>query len=95
MPRGGKVPEAQSETTIENGMMKSLVAAFLLVVSLNGASALELSELLPCKSAAAKYCDRSGGVTMSSILRCGATLAAISHRVGPQCRQVLQRYGQL
>jgi hypothetical protein len=76
-------------------MKKSLFAAFLLVVSLNGASALDFNGLLPCKPAAAKYCDRSGGMTMSNILRCGATLAAMSHRLGPQCRQVLQRYGQL
>ena len=76
-------------------MMKSLLAMFLLVMSLTGASAIDLNGLLPCKPAAAKYCDRAGGMTMSNILRCGATLAAISHRIGHQCRQVLQRYGQL
>jgi hypothetical protein len=32
---------------------------------------------------------------MSNILRCGATLAAISHRVGEPCRALLRRYGQL
>jgi hypothetical protein len=32
---------------------------------------------------------------MSNLLRCGATLAAISHRVGEPCRVVLRRYGQL
>jgi hypothetical protein len=32
---------------------------------------------------------------MSNIMRCGATLASMSTRVGEPCRQVLRRYGQL
>jgi hypothetical protein len=30
-----------------------------------------------------------------NLLRCGATLAAHSWRVGDQCRAVLRKYGQL
>ena len=30
-----------------------------------------------------------------NLLRCGATLAQVSERVGESCRQVLRRYGQL
>jgi hypothetical protein len=34
-------------------------------------------------------------MTMSNLIRCGATLAAISNRVGDRCRAVLRRYGQI
>ena len=44
-----------------------------------------------------KYSKQPGAITrsMSNLLRCGATLAANSHRVGEGCRVVLRRYGQL
>ncbi len=54
-----------------------------------------LNDLAPCKTAAARHCDRSGGMTASSLLQCGATLAAVSDQIGNQCRRVLRRYGQL
>jgi hypothetical protein len=54
-----------------------------------------LRQLAPCKSAAARHCDRSGGLTTSNLRRCGTVLAAISDQVGNQCRKVLQRYGQI
>lgn len=76
-------------------MMKSLLAATSLVLSLTAANALDLNQLAPCKPAAAKFCDRSAGTTMSNMIRCGATLASVSDRIGPRCRQVLRRYGQL
>jgi hypothetical protein len=40
-------------------------------------------------------CDRSGGMTWSSLMRCGATLAAHSWRISGDCRAVLRKYGQL
>ena len=46
-------------------------------------------------SAAARLCDRSAGMTWTNLLRCGATLAAHSWRVGNECRAVLRKYGQL
>ena len=76
-------------------MMKSLLVASLFALSLTSANAFDLNELKPCKPAAAKYCDRSGGMTASNLLQCGATLAAVSPKVGNECRQVLRRYGQL
>jgi hypothetical protein len=76
-------------------MTKSLVVACLFALSLTGANAFDLNELRPCKPAAAKYCDRAGGMTASNLLQCGATLAAVSQQVGNGCRQVLRRYGQL
>jgi len=71
------------------------VACVLLGIWTTSASAIDLAELAPCKSAAARWCDRSGGITWSNMLRCGATLAAHSWRIGGSCRAVLQRYGQL
>ena len=76
--------------------MKTIVAACLLLgVSVTGASAIDLAELAPCKPAAARLCDRSGGMTWSNLMRCGATLAAHSWRIGDSFRAVLKKYGQL
>ena len=72
-----------------------LVGVFLLGVSSTAALALDASDLAPCRPAAARFCDRSEGMTWSNLLRCGATLAAHSFRVGNACRDVLKRYGQL
>jgi hypothetical protein len=76
--------------------MKILVAACLLLgVSVTAANAIDLAELAPCKPAAARLCDRSGGMSWSNLMRCGATLAAHSWRVSDGCRAVLRKYGQL
>ena len=76
--------------------MKTLVAAcFLLGLSITAASAIDLAELAPCKPAAARMCDRDGGMSWSNLLRCGATLAANSWRISSSCRAVLHKYGQL
>ena len=77
-------------------MVKSLLAVLLLGGCATAAGAIDYKDLAPCKPAAARYCDHGdGSVSMTNILRCGATLAAISHRVGEPCREVLRRYGQL
>jgi hypothetical protein len=76
-------------------MMKGLLAAILLCVSVAAANAIDMKSLAPCKPAAAKFCDKSKGMTMASLLQCGAILAGMRHRVSSQCRQVLRRYGQL
>lgn len=79
--------------------MKPVVFACLLIgpiVALAApAKAIDLAELAPCKPAAARLCDHSGGMTWTNLLRCGATLAAHSWRVGNECRAVLRKYGQL
>jgi hypothetical protein len=75
-------------------MLKSLAVAFCLGVSLTAASALDMNDLMPCKPAAARYCDRSD-MSFRNLIRCGAILASLSHRVGESCRVVLRRYGQL
>jgi hypothetical protein len=77
-------------------MQKSLLAALLLGGLVTAANALDVKELAPCRPAAARYCDRSDTtMTMTNLLRCGATLASVSNRVSPSCREVLRRYGQL
>jgi hypothetical protein len=77
-------------------MLKSLLAAFLLGAITTAASAVDVKDLAPCKPAAARYCDQSDtNSTITSLLKCGATLASVSSRVSESCRQVLRRYGQL
>ena len=76
-------------------MIKALFAFAFLGVSIANATALDLSDLAPSRPSAARLCDRSGGMTMAILLRCGATLAANSGLVGNSCRAVLRRYGQL
>jgi hypothetical protein len=80
--------------------MKLVIAVGLLLglalgLSATAANAIDLAELAPCRPAAAKLCERSGGMTWNNLLRCGATLAAHSWRVGDQCRAVLRKYDQL
>jgi hypothetical protein len=72
-----------------------LFGVLLFALSITTANAIDMKELAPCRPAAARLCDRSGGMTWSNLLRCGATLAAHSSRVGSRCRAVLKRYGQL
>jgi hypothetical protein len=76
-------------------MQKILIALFFLGLSATFAQALDMQELAPCKPAAARFCDRSGGMNWSNLIRCSATLAAHSFRVGNSCRDVLRRYGQI
>jgi hypothetical protein len=77
--------------------MKNIVIATFLFLGLSStiAGAIDMQDLAPCRPAAAKFCDRSGGMNWSNLLRCSATLVAHSFRVGNSCRDVLKRYGQL
>ena len=76
-------------------MKLMLAACLLLAVCTTSAGAIDLAELAPCKPAAERLCDQSGGMTWTNLIRCGATLAAHSWRVGSSCRAVLKKYGQL
>jgi hypothetical protein len=76
-------------------MKRTSIVLLLLGLSATGAGAIDMSELAPCRPAAARFCDRSGGMNWTNLFRCGATLAAHSFRVGNDCREVLRRYGQL
>ena len=76
--------------------MKNIIAAFIfLSLSTTIAGAIDMQDLAPCRPAAAKFCDHDGGMNWSNLLRCSATLAAHSFKVGNACRDVLRRYGQL
>ncbi len=70
-------------------------AAFLLLAGIATAGALDLRDLTPCRTAAARLCDRSQGVTVAALWRCGTMLASHRHEVGRGCLDVLKRYGQL
>jgi len=77
-------------------MLKSLIVVLLLGTSITAAGAIDLKDLLPCKPAAARYCNHyNRSASMGNLLRCGAKLAAVRFRVGARCREVLRRYGQL
>jgi hypothetical protein len=77
-------------------LLKTLFAVCLLGATATAAGAIDVKELAPCKPAASRYCDHSDlSASMGNLLRCGATLAQVSTRVGEGCRQVLRRYGQL
>lgn len=82
-------------------VVKSLFAVLMLGGFVSAAGAIDYKDLAPCKPAATRYCEHAdaqannGQVNMSELMRCGATLAANSHRVGEPCRVVLRRYGQL
>ena len=52
-------------------------------------------QLLPCKSAALRHCDRSQGLNAATLYRWGATLAERQHEISPRCLTVLKQYGQL
>ena len=76
-------------------MIRATAALFLVAMGGMPAEALDLKDLAPCRSAAMRFCDRSGGLSMAALSRCGAALAARSGDVGPKCVAVLERYGQL
>ena len=81
--------------TNNQGMKAALAGVLLLGLSVTGALALDANDLAPCRPAAARFCDRSDGMTWSNLLRCGSTLAAHAFHIGNACRDVLKRYGQL
>jgi hypothetical protein len=76
-------------------MKAALAGVFIFGQSVTGALAVDANDLAPCRPAAARFCDRSDGMTWTNLLRCGATLAAHAFHVGNACRDVLKRYGQL
>jgi hypothetical protein len=53
------------------------------------------TDLVACKPAALRLCDRSQGYTAAALWKCGATLAARVQEVDQRCTNVLKRYGQL
>jgi hypothetical protein len=71
------------------------IVVLFLGLSTTVAGAMSMRDLEPCRPAAERFCDHSGGMTWSNLIRCGATLAEHSFHVSNSCRDVLRRYGQL
>ena len=77
-------------------MIKTFAAGtFLLMIGTPATGAMDLKDLIPCRSAAIRLCDKTQGMTADALLRCGATLATHRHEVSQGCLAVLRRYGQI
>ena len=81
-------------------MIRTSAATALLLVATAGmteASDLKtlIKDVMPCRVAAARLCDRSQGMSSEALWKCGAILASHRDEVGRRCVEVLQRYGQL
>jgi hypothetical protein len=76
-------------------MRTSAAATLLFMAGIATVGAVDLKELTPCKAAAVRMCDRSQGINVAALWKCGATLASRHREVGQRCVEVLIRYGQL
>ena len=78
-------------------MTKSLtvMASCLVVMCASHSTAAELKDLLPCKPAAMRLCDRSEGVSPSALYKCATTLAARHLEIGRACAAILRQHGHL
>jgi hypothetical protein len=74
------------------------VVALMCMTSGETATAFDLKEtlkdLMPCKYAAIRLCERHQQVSAAALWKCGATLAAApQEEIGKRCMAVLKRYG--
>jgi hypothetical protein len=74
------------------------VVALMCMTSGETATAFDLKETLkdvmPCKYAAIRLCERPQHVNAAALWKCGATLAAApQEEIGKRCVAVLKRYG--
>ena len=74
------------------------IVALMCVTSGEAATAFDLKktlkDLMPCKYAAIRLCDRPAQVSAAALWKCGATLAAApQEEIGRRCMAVLKRYG--
>jgi len=74
------------------------VIALMCMMSGETATAFDLKEtlkdLMPCKYAAIRLCERPQQVSAAALWKCGATLAAApQEEIGKRCVAVLKRYG--
>ena len=73
------------------------VIALMCMTSGETATAFDLKEtlkdLMPCKYAAIRLCERPQQVSAAALWKCGATLAAApQEEIGKRCVAVLKRY---
>ena len=74
------------------------VVALMYMTSGETATAFDLTktlkDLMPCKYAAIRLCERPQHVSAADLWKCGATLAAApQEEIGKRCVAVLRRYG--
>ena len=74
------------------------VVALMCMTSGETATAFDLKktlkDLMPCKYAAIRLCERPQQVSAAALWKCGATLAAApQEEIGKRCVAVLKRYG--
>ena len=74
------------------------VVALMCMTSGETATAFDLKktikDLMPCKYAAIRLCERHQPVSAAALWKCGATLAAApQEEIGKRCVAVLKRYG--
>jgi hypothetical protein len=74
------------------------VVALMCMTSGETATAFDLKktlkDLMPCKYAAIRLCERPQQVNAAALWKCGATLAAApQEEIGKRCVAVLKRYG--
>ena len=74
------------------------VVALMCMTSGETATAFDLKkilkDLMPCKYAAIRLCERPQEVSAAALWKCGATLAAApQEEIGKRCVAVLKRYG--
>ena len=80
-------------------MIRSVtVVALMWIMSGEAATALDLkktlTDLMPCKYAAIRLCERPQQLSAAALWKCGATLAAApQEEIGRRCVAVLKRYG--
>ena len=72
-----------------------LMACFAGTATAEGLDRKTMLQLLPCKSAALRLCDRSQGISVAALWRCAATLVEHQHEVGRRCVTALKSYGRL
>ena len=74
------------------------VVALMCMTSGETATAFDLKktlkDVMPCKYAAIRLCERPQQVNAAALWKCGATLAAApQEEIGKRCVAVLKRYG--
>jgi hypothetical protein len=99
LPVRSKLQNAGARQSQGALMIRSFtVVALMCMASGETATAFDLKtilkDLMPCKYAAIRLCERPQQVSAAALWKCGATLAAApQEEIGKRCVAVLKRYG--
>ena len=80
---------------VTSAFLAAALACFASAVAAEQLDRKAIADMMPCRSAALRLCDRSQGIDAAALWRCGVTLAQRQHEVSARCVDVLKRYGQL